>query len=219
MSPTVKPDTMDDMSRSVHLRTGAALLALAGIALSACGNDEPARARAAASPSAEATPSPTASPSAEATPSPTASPSAAATPESERVLRTSRGDVLEMPPGCGPIPTQLRGTWTYELRPKDIPPEWSDARTGPAEKTFGPGHFYTGPVNGEGSAAHACVKGDVVHTSRHPDCPEDAGNEMLRWAVNGDELTLTPLPENRCFLTHIHFGKPTRSRTLQRKGS
>jgi hypothetical protein len=171
------------------------LLAFAAFALSACGGDEPARSAAAASPSAQPTPKP------------------------GRVLRTTEGHVLELPPGCGPVPAALRGTWTYELRPEDIPPEWSDARTGPAERTFGPGHRFTAPVNGEGSKAHACVKGDVVHTSRHPDCPSDAGNEMLRWQVDGDRLTLTPLPENRCFLTLIHFGRPTHARTLQRKGS
>lgn len=195
MSPTVNLERMDDMSLSAHLRTVSALLALAGIAVSACGSDEPARSRAAASLPAEATPKPV------------------------RVLRTSDGHVLEMPPGCGPIPAELRGTWTYELRPEDIPPEWSDARTGPAEKTFGPGYRYTSPVNGEGSKVHACVKEDVIYTGRHPDCPEDAGSEMLRWEVDGDELTLTPLPENRCFLTSIHFGKPTHSRILQRDNS
>lgn len=195
MSPAVNPERMDDMSPPANARTASALPVLAAIALSACGSDEPARSQAAASPSAEPTPKPV------------------------RVLRTSEGHVLEVPPGCGAIPAQLRGTWNYELRPEEIPPEWSDARTGAAQKTFGPGNFYTSPVNGRGSEAHACVKGDVVHISRGPECPEEAGNERLRWKVDGDELTLTPVPGEQCFIVNIHFGKPTRSRTLQRDNS
>jgi len=187
MSPTINPETMADMSSATRVSTLSALLTVA-VALSACGSQEPARSQAAAS----------------------------STPKPVRVLRTSEGHVLEMPPGCGPIPAELRGTWTYQLRPEDIPPEWSDARTGFAAKIFGPGYKYSSPVNGRGSWAHACVKDDVVHISRGPECPADLGNERLRWEVTGDQLTLTPLPGKQCFIVYIHFGMPTHSRTLQR---
>lgn len=176
------------MSHRAHRRIGTAVLAVITMGLGACGGE------------------------------PADSASTVPNAKSPRVLETPEGAVLEMPAGCGPVPAELRGTWTYDLRPQDIPPEWADARTGRAERIYGPGYEYSSPVNGTGSAYNACVKGDVVHTSRGPDCPADAGNEMLRWKVDGDELTLTPLPENRCFLTNIHFGDPLRSRVLKRRG-
>ncbi len=144
--------------------------------------------------------------------------SAARPPASKpvRVLRDDDGGVLEVQPGCGPVPAKLRGAWTYQLDPEDLPPEFADARTGRAERIYGPGYRYEAPVAGEGTVRHACVRGTEVHMSEHPDCP-GTGNEVLRWRVRGDELTLTPTGK-RCFLTVIHFGDPPRSRTLRRSG-
>ncbi len=203
---TVAPagPTIDRMS---HHRVPRSLAGVALVVLAAggCGGGEPpARepARGERAPAAGGAPAGTATASAVAAPPGT-------------LLRDVRGGELTVGPGCGGVPPALRGTWRYELRPEEIPPEFADARVGTMEMRLGRGNLGDSRLGGGAfKPLDVCVTGAELHRAAFYECP-GAGNEVLRWAVDGDELRLTPI-RSKCFITSIHFGDPWRTRRLRR---